>query len=99
MAASMSWRIDHLHEFVPGPNLWIRRQPLRSSSGSSLMSLATGPASVRRETCALTLAPDVPITTGRAGLRPGRALVPYAGAGTPAVDDASAAGRTMATGP
>ena len=32
-------------------------------------------------------------------MSPGRALVPYGGAGTPAVDDACAAGRTMATRP
>jgi hypothetical protein len=60
---------------------------------------SAGPASVCRETCSLTPAPDVPIATGRAGLSPGRALVPYAGAGTPAADDACAAGRTMATRP
>jgi hypothetical protein len=29
----------------------------------------------------------------------GRALVPYGGAGTPAIDDACTAGRTIATGP
>jgi hypothetical protein len=32
-------------------------------------------------------------------MSPGRALVPCGGAGTPAVDDARSAGRTMATGP
>jgi hypothetical protein len=32
-------------------------------------------------------------------MSPGRALVPYGSAGTPAVDDACTAGRTMATGP
>jgi hypothetical protein len=32
-------------------------------------------------------------------MSPGRALVPYRGAGTPAVDDACTTGRIMATGP
>ena len=32
-------------------------------------------------------------------MSPGRAFVPYRGAGTPAVDDACTTGRTMATGP
>jgi hypothetical protein len=32
-------------------------------------------------------------------MRPGRALVPCGGAGTPAVDGACTTGRTMATGP
>jgi len=32
-------------------------------------------------------------------MSPGRTLVPYAGAGTPAIDDACTTGRTMATGP
>jgi hypothetical protein len=32
-------------------------------------------------------------------MSPGRALVPYGRAGTPAVDDACTTGRTMATGP
>ena len=32
-------------------------------------------------------------------MSPGRALVPYACAGTPAVDDACTAGRVVATGP
>ena len=36
--------------------------------------------------------------TGRAGMRPGRALVPYACAGAPAVDDACTAGRAVTTG-
>jgi hypothetical protein len=32
-------------------------------------------------------------------MSPGRALVPYRGAGPPAVDDACTTGRSMATGP
>jgi hypothetical protein len=32
-------------------------------------------------------------------MSPGRALVPYGRAGTPAIDDACSTGRTMATGP
>jgi hypothetical protein len=32
-------------------------------------------------------------------MSPGGTLVPYAGAGTPAVDDAGTTRRTMATGP
>jgi hypothetical protein len=32
-------------------------------------------------------------------MSPGRALVPYGGAGTPAVDDACTTARAMATGP
>ena len=32
-------------------------------------------------------------------MSPGGTLVPYGGAGTPAVDDACTTGRTMATGP
>ena len=36
--------------------------------------------------------------TGRTGLRPGRALVPYACAGAPAVDDTCTPGRIVTTG-
>jgi hypothetical protein len=58
-----------------------------------------GPASVQRKTCSHTRAPDVPTVTRRTGMSPGRALVPYGRAGTPAIDDACSSGRTMATGP
>src|SRR2546430_17633769 len=46
-----------------------------------------------------TPAPGVPITTGRSGVSPGRALVPYRRAGTPAMHDTRAAGRSVTAGP
>jgi hypothetical protein len=43
--------------------------------------------------------PPVPGRTRRTGMSPGRALVPYGCAGTPAIDNACTAGRTMTTWP
>jgi hypothetical protein len=70
-----------------------------SPSERYLPRRSTDPASLRRETCSHVRPPDVASSTGRAGMRPGRALVQYGRAGTPAVDDAGATGRAMATGP
>ena len=52
-----------------------------------------------REAGSHTPAPDVPITTWRTRMSPGRTLVPYARAGTPAVDDTGTTGRTVTAGP
>src|SRR5215211_5926373 len=52
-----------------------------------------------REAGSHTLAPGVPITTRRTGMSPGRALVPYGRAGTPAVHDTGTAGGSVTAGP
>jgi hypothetical protein len=53
-----------------------------------------------REAGSHTPAPDVPpITAWRTRMGPGRALVPYARAGTPAVNDTGTTGRTVTAGP
>jgi hypothetical protein len=73
--------------------------PRPLSRGAALPRRSTDSASLRREACAHVRPPDVPLSTGRAGMRPGRTLVQYGRAGTPTVDDAGATGRAMATGP
>jgi hypothetical protein len=66
----------------------------RSIRSSSLTGWA-----YTREAGSHTLAPGVPVTTGRTGMSPGRALVPYRRAGTPAIHDAGTAGGSVTAGP
>src|ERR1700716_749687 len=70
---------------------------IAASAGLALTARQDPPSG--RKTRSQTRAPDVPRTTGRTRTSSGRALVPYGGAGTPAIDDACTTARAMATGP
>jgi hypothetical protein len=63
----------------------------------SEQGLAAGRRPSFLETGAVAWAPDIALSARGTGPSSGGALVPYRRAGTPAIDDASAIRRTMAT--
>jgi hypothetical protein len=64
---------------------------------SSLSLKGLEPILIGLETGSFTGAPDEPIAAGWTGASPGRAFIPYASAGAPAVDDACTLRCLMAT--